>query len=335
MHRMKKFLSTLALVLALLPAIAGAAKPIKNLIDISVPVKVDGTPFTVMEVQTHILSGCRSNRWQADVKADGTISARSNKGESYSAEVEISYSPSAYSITYVSSENLDYDQKRQKIHNTYNRWVVELSETITSLFTLPNLSITEAINTVEQLTMSQHSSFRPDFIEFNDQYISWGYGVVSTSRGSAVAISNLIFGSSKTVSRNSGDRLYFNTIESVKFNPWTRKFKQWYTAAVTDQSGRIRKHIYRTRDKYSARLFVHAMNIIVEYQRDEMTRLQESGVLSPSGMPNKLSDADSSAEVKTGMDVYDKIDKLGDLRERGLITYDEFEAEKKELLDSN
>jgi len=45
--------------------------------------------------------------------------------------------------------------------------------------------------------------------------------------------------------------------------------------------------------------------------------------------------APAPAEQPAENDVYTQLEKLNDLRERGIITQDEFDAEKKQLLESN
>ena len=44
--------------------------------------------------------------------------------------IEIPFSQSAYSLIYLDSERLDYNEKKQKIHRNYNKWITLLSRTI-------------------------------------------------------------------------------------------------------------------------------------------------------------------------------------------------------------
>lgn len=46
------------------------------------------------------------------------------------AVVRIDYSSSAYSINYVSSQNLDYNAQKRKIHTNYNGWIQNLEKAI-------------------------------------------------------------------------------------------------------------------------------------------------------------------------------------------------------------
>lgn len=131
---MKLAIAAMCTVLLVLPANANAAKPIENLIDMPVPAKVDGSPRTIEEVRKAIILGCQARGWTpAD---DGEQKMRASilvRGKHY-AEVEIPYTTTSYSIIYKSSRNLDYDEKKQKIHRNYNGWVGKLSGTIQKQF---------------------------------------------------------------------------------------------------------------------------------------------------------------------------------------------------------
>jgi len=108
-----------------------AAEPIQNLVDVPVPVNLDGSTPKLEEVKKVIISGCRARGWTPVLGQSGNIITASLSVRSkHFAEVDISYSEKAYSITYKSSRDLDYDEKKQKIHRNYNKWVTMLSDTI-------------------------------------------------------------------------------------------------------------------------------------------------------------------------------------------------------------
>ena len=115
---------------------AWAGKPILNLVDETVPGRFDGGARTLDEVQEAIVKGCQRKGWRpfddGENKIKCTILVR---GRHY-AEVSIPYSESKYSILYVASRELDYNEKKQKIHKNYNRWVVNLSAAIQQEFEL-------------------------------------------------------------------------------------------------------------------------------------------------------------------------------------------------------
>jgi hypothetical protein len=127
---MNRSVAAMAFVLLLAPLTGFAAKPIGNLVDVPVPVRVDGSAFSAEDVQAAIISGCLARGWAPVLDSDGLIRATINVRAKHFAEIEIPFSATSYSILYKSSENLDYDAKRQRIHRNYNNWVVNLSKTI-------------------------------------------------------------------------------------------------------------------------------------------------------------------------------------------------------------
>lgn len=127
---MKKEALAVMLIILLAPMLSIAADPISNIIDAPVPIKIDGSKYAIEEVKAAIIQGCQSRDWSVQIVDEGTIRAKLNIDNKHFAEVNIPYSESAYSIVYASSENLDYNERRQRIHRNYNRWVVRLSSSI-------------------------------------------------------------------------------------------------------------------------------------------------------------------------------------------------------------
>lgn len=128
--------SVFLLALIFVPAIA-APKPITNMIDVPVPVKVDSSSYTAEEVRAAIIEGCLASEWVAVVDDEGQVRATLNIKNKHFAEVEIPYSASSYSIIYTSSTNLNYNEARQTIHRNYNRWVLRLSQSIDKVLRNP------------------------------------------------------------------------------------------------------------------------------------------------------------------------------------------------------
>lgn len=111
-----------------------AAKPIHNVVDEPVPVRLDGSSPTLEEVKKAIIAGCQRRGWTAVLDGDTQIKCSILVRGKHYAEVAIPYSESSYSILYVDSRMLDYNEKRQKIHRNYNGWVIKLSGTIQQQF---------------------------------------------------------------------------------------------------------------------------------------------------------------------------------------------------------
>jgi len=107
-----------------------AAKPIENLIDVPVPVKLDGSTSTLEDVKNAIIAGCKRKGWKPVLGEGNKLTCSILVRTRHFAEVEIPYSASNYSIVYKTSRELDYDEKKQRIHRNYNKWVILLSEAI-------------------------------------------------------------------------------------------------------------------------------------------------------------------------------------------------------------
>ena len=126
---MRSFI-TLVCTLVLVPMPLLAASPIKNMIDVPVPIRPDGSRYTLEEVKAGIIRGSQTRLWSVETAADTVIRAKLNVKNKHFAVVEIPFSESAYSIIYVASENLDYNPTRETIHRNYAKWVLRLSASI-------------------------------------------------------------------------------------------------------------------------------------------------------------------------------------------------------------
>jgi hypothetical protein len=103
------------------------SQPVLNVSETHLPTLENGSRPTVDVVQHAILSACKVRGWVPRVVQPGIIEARLTV-RSHQALVEITYTDNSYAITYKDSENLDYSNG--SIHRNYNRWVVNLSDTI-------------------------------------------------------------------------------------------------------------------------------------------------------------------------------------------------------------
>jgi hypothetical protein len=127
---MKFLTSIFTLVLMFFSFSAFASDPIKDLVGVTVPVNVDGSAPNVEEVKQAIISACRKRGWTPTITGANQITASITVRSKHSAEVEISYTEKDYSIIYKSSQELDYNEKKRKIHRNYNKWVAMLSSSI-------------------------------------------------------------------------------------------------------------------------------------------------------------------------------------------------------------
>jgi hypothetical protein len=133
---MKYVLPLLTTILLLAAAPARAATPVMNMIDVPVPIQPDGSRYPIEDVRAAIIQGCQAQRWSVEITGDGVLLARFNNKNKHFANVEITYSEHTYSIVYHSSENLDYNPKRDTIHRNYNNWILRLSASIDKQFPL-------------------------------------------------------------------------------------------------------------------------------------------------------------------------------------------------------
>lgn len=120
----------LAVMLLIWSAPLVAASPVKNMIDVPVPIRADGGRFSLEEIRTAIIQGTQTRLWTPQGAGDGVIRAKLNVKNKHFAVVEIPFSETAYSIIYISSDNLDYNPTRQTIHRNYAKWVLQLSASI-------------------------------------------------------------------------------------------------------------------------------------------------------------------------------------------------------------
>ncbi|MBF9015470.1 MULTISPECIES: hypothetical protein [unclassified Oceanispirochaeta] len=69
--------------------------------------------------------------WEVTSKNEGKITAKYSKSEDLiNANIEILFDTEGYSISYVDSKNLDFNDKRMTIHRNYNRWIANLNKSI-------------------------------------------------------------------------------------------------------------------------------------------------------------------------------------------------------------
>lgn len=110
------------------------AATLENLIDVEVPTYIDGTRPSSDDVRDAILAGCKRKTWIPVADENGKITCSITVRARHFAEVEIPYTADKYSILYKDSRELDYDEKKQRIHRNYNKWVILLFEAIQQQF---------------------------------------------------------------------------------------------------------------------------------------------------------------------------------------------------------
>ncbi len=114
----------LALVIGIIGTTGCRTAPIRNYNNQSVPAGA-----TMEEVSKAILDAGNSLGWAMKQEYPGMISGEIFIRD-HTAEVEVPYSTTSYSIRYKSSKNLKYDAAKKTIHSNYNGWVENLDNGI-------------------------------------------------------------------------------------------------------------------------------------------------------------------------------------------------------------
>ena len=121
---MKKILILLSGVLLLA---ACKTAPVLNVTNEPVN-SVAGQPgLTIEQVENVIIGAAIKRGWKPKVVNEGLIEARLDLRQ-HTAIINIAYTPTTYSIKYVDSQNLHYNNG--KIHRNYNNWISHLSRDI-------------------------------------------------------------------------------------------------------------------------------------------------------------------------------------------------------------
>lgn len=141
------------------------------------------------------------------------------------------------------------------------------STKITDIKGTPHVPLEDALNTIPRLTMTQHPAWRPDGIGITEEFLHWGYG--TSTRGSAGGVAVGIFGvaSSRSVTRDIGERLYYADISDIQLVDWKRKGKQWYIVSTVNRHGQ-RKRVLVSRYKEDALDYLDSFASITEGYRD-------------------------------------------------------------------
>ena len=79
-------------------------------------------PLDAQSAETAIKRAGSKIGWQMDTIRPGLIRGTLNVRK-HLAVIDISYDSEGFSIEYVDSENLQYDEDAQVIHKSYNKWI--------------------------------------------------------------------------------------------------------------------------------------------------------------------------------------------------------------------
>ncbi|RMA82360.1 hypothetical protein [Umboniibacter marinipuniceus] len=93
------------------------------------PTTITSASADAEKIQQAIVNGAQFKGWRVvSIESDQVI--LDIYVRSHYVKVAVDYSDSQYQIRYVSSENLNYNEKKASIHRSYNRWIAYLDQAI-------------------------------------------------------------------------------------------------------------------------------------------------------------------------------------------------------------
>ncbi|MBI9109498.1 MAG: hypothetical protein JEZ04_22330 [Spirochaetales bacterium] len=88
-------------------------------------------PLDQQKLQTAIKTTLLKFNWQITEIGEGYYNARFSKSNDLIlADIKIVYDDESFKIIYISSKNLDYNERRHTIHRNYPRWINNLDKSI-------------------------------------------------------------------------------------------------------------------------------------------------------------------------------------------------------------
>lgn len=125
------------ILLAVVALVAGNScaireKPVLNVAD--APIVADESGSVAVKIKDTL----KARRWKVIDEEPGTIVANFSKANDdigqHSVTIRITYDADSYSINYVDSENMLYDEVTGTIHRNYNRWIANLQRDLAGAF---------------------------------------------------------------------------------------------------------------------------------------------------------------------------------------------------------
>jgi len=131
-----RFFGLIGVILLATLSQSAFADPIQDFIDQPITTKANGEKFTPAEGQAIIIKACTARKWIPRLSEPGKLSVSILVRGVHYAEVSIPFNDTSYSILYVTSRELDANEKKRKIHGHYNKWVASLNAQIARQFAL-------------------------------------------------------------------------------------------------------------------------------------------------------------------------------------------------------
>ncbi|MDR2427025.1 MAG: hypothetical protein LBD46_07625 [Endomicrobium sp.] len=129
---MKKFFVIVCvLFLSVSPALSASAVHIK-------PFTTHLSAEDAQIVELAILKACKVCKWTAIKVSDTEIQAHLMV-RVHKVSVSIRFDANGYEISYLDSQNMNYNARRNSIHAKYNKWVSKLDKVITTNINLAQI----------------------------------------------------------------------------------------------------------------------------------------------------------------------------------------------------
>lgn len=112
-------------------ALARSVTPIDQLDNLPIT-SASGKSIKSQDVEQAIITAAGINQWTIDKREPGELTATLNVRNKHSISVKIPYTAETYSLQYLNSSNMKYENKDgvASIHPFYNRWVKNLRDSI-------------------------------------------------------------------------------------------------------------------------------------------------------------------------------------------------------------
>lgn len=132
-------LLVLSLLLAIAPSLADARNARLEAPQQYVFVTPAGQPATMEGLRSSIATAGSFRGWQVIEDAPGRLTMKNVIRGKHTVVVAVVYDTAGFRIEYVSSENLDYEEKRGQayIHPKYQQWVANLALDINTRVSAP------------------------------------------------------------------------------------------------------------------------------------------------------------------------------------------------------
>jgi len=190
--------------------------------------------------------------------------------------------------------------------------------TLVTYIPTDNLDINDALDLADEIIMSQHIKWKPDYVKFEDKYILLNYGAKATGRSSSFYTDyGFAVGNSSTEYHNIGQKIYYKSIGKITLIKWHRKLKEWWVVQVRGIDNKIKKNIFYTRNAQDAKKLIDALDVIVKHGKEKIlkNKTYEENHKNGSSSPQE------------------RLRVIDELKKNNSITEEEYIKKRKEIIE--